>query len=404
MSGFFRRLRNTFKRNRPSSNSIENVDDENIENTNTGLPYRQNEDLNDSNDEIGSVTYNNRPLQTNFRRPQREVISADEYSSTSSLNVRNSELRKESNDFQSDSSRNNKMNRNVNPSVNNNDISITNPTTQERLSLQSQSEDRASRQPQNITPQLPTNNLSPQQLPMPSTNQILQSRMRNHFLAGINRNRRPIEISRNSTLVDFPRGLNPRLNQRLQNSSNGFNRPFLSNRLNRSSFVPRLVPFQSQNKIFNYAIDYPIENVLIDENIPSSMAIKINEAIEYDRFGNAYYNHHYAYEPTVQHMNFDNNQQIDRHVIRNSHPKGMRYIREIKNDPSFSQGNYDCYPRKTNDQIFQTKHLNNLQLMIDNIPEVNYQLISSQNNFNCYPIPINHFTACALSYDPMQIE
>ncbi|CAF4755176.1 unnamed protein product, partial [Rotaria sp. Silwood2] len=289
MSGFFRRLKNTFKRNRPSSNSIENVDDENIENTNTGLPYRQNEDLNDSNDEIGSVTYNNRPLQTNFRRPQREVISADEYSSTSSLNVRNSELRKESNDFQSDSSRNNKMNRNVNPSVNNNDISITNPTTQERLPLQSQSEDRASRQPQNITPQLPTNNLSPQQLPMPSTNQILQSRMRNHFLAGINRNRRPIEISRNSTLVDFPRGLNPRLNQRLQNSSNGFNRPFLSNRLNRSSFVPRLVPFQSQNKIFNYAIDYPIENVLIDENIPSSMAIKINEAIDYDRFGNAYY-------------------------------------------------------------------------------------------------------------------
>ncbi|CAF1492360.1 unnamed protein product [Rotaria sp. Silwood1] len=409
MSGLFQRVKNAFKRN-PSSeniptNSTIDFDNEEIDDTNTRQPYRQNEDLDDMNDEMENVTYNNRSQLTNLRQQQRETIPSDENSQPSLLNTRNTNLRKKPNDFQSGQSHTNVMNRNVNSSVNNNVVPITNSTIQERLPFQSQNQDLSSRPSQQQTmPQAPINNLSPgqnhQQSSIPSTNQILQSSLRNNFLSAMNRNRRPFQINRNSTLIGFPRDLNTRLH----NSSYSFNRPFFSNQLNRSFFKNRLLPFQADRQISNYKFDYPIENVFIDKNIPSSIAIKINEAVEYDRFGNMYHNHHYAYEPTIQHMNFDNNQQIDRHIIGNSHPKGIRYIREIHNDSSFNRRNYNCYPQEIDDEIFQKQNYNNLQLMIDCIPEINYQTISSQDNFNYYPMPIKHYIACALPYDPMRIE
>jgi hypothetical protein len=121
----------------------------------------------------------------------------------------------------------------------------------------------------------------------------------------------------------------------------------------------------------NMQIDYPIENVLIDGDIPSSIAIKINEAVEHDRFGNTYYTHHYAYQPKTQRIAIGSNQQIERRLIGNSYPTGFRYIREI------------TYPQKQN--------LNNIQLMIDNTPEL-----------NSFPSPIYHFTAHASANDPMR--
>ncbi|CAF0839281.1 unnamed protein product [Rotaria sordida] len=398
MSKFFQRVRNVFRKNGSSqnitNNTAEDFNDEQIKDTDTRLAYRENEDLDSVSDETENINNNNNSSQQkNLKQQQKQTTSLETDSSSNSLSLHNSELRKRPNNFQSGLSRNNNMNRNINPSVKNNAVLIRNPTTQKRLSSQSQNSSSSSRSQSSI------NNLPSEQLAIPLKNQILQPPLHDNFLTPMNRYRRPFPIKPNSTLVGFSQR-NPshlRFNQQLQNSSYNFNRPFFSNQLNRPFFKNRLLPFQSQNKISNYEIDYPIENVLFDKNIPSTMAIKINEAVEYDRFGNTYYNRHYAYEPSIQHINIGNRQQIDRHLIENSRPEGMRYIREINN-------NYDCYPQKTNDKIFQRENFNNLQSIINDIPQVNYQIISSNDNFNCYPISINHFTACALPNDPMRIE
>ena len=103
----------------------------------------------------------------------------------------------------------------------------------------------------------------------------------------IPQNRQPFEINPNSNLVGFhPTQQSKYLTSRL-------NKPFLSNRYNRSAFAPHSVSFQPRHQMTKYKFDYPIENVIMDKNIPPSLAIKINDAVEYDRFGNAYFTHHY---------------------------------------------------------------------------------------------------------------
>jgi len=199
--------------------------------------------------------------------------------------------------------------------------------------------------------------------------------LRDRFLSAIKGNRPPLRISPNSTLVGFPPSPN--------RQSSWLGRSSFLPQQNRPPFPTRLLPSRPQTNISNIQIDYPIENVLIDETVPPSIAIKINEAVEHDRFGNSYYTQHYAYEPKTQHIIIGNNQQMQRRLIGNSHQTGRRYIREIQNE-KFS-------PQKQN--------FNNIELIIDNTPQENYLY---QYCLNSFPVPIHHFIAFASPNDPMR--
>jgi hypothetical protein len=126
-----------------------------------------------------------------------------------------------------------------------------------------------------------------------------------------------------------------------------------------------------------------VEDVVFDGNVPSSVAIKVNEAVEYDRFGNQYYTHRYVYEPTIQRFTINGNQQIQRRLLRKPRHKGMRYIREINNE--------NDYPQRQFHQTFPTQNMDNLQFMVN-----------SQYNLHSFPTTVHHFTAHALPNDPMR--
>lgn len=245
--------------------------------------------------------------------------------------------------------------------MNTDNISFTNPSSPAVLPAQGPSSDQLA----NSTPQLP----------LPPINPFPQSSLRDRFPLLANRNQYPMRRSPNTSLVDFP----VNQNRRLAWPGNSSFTP----RRNQSSHPTHLFPSRTQPKLSNIQIDYPISNVIIDGNIPSSIALKINDAVEYDRFGNVYHTQHYAYEPKTQHITIGNNQQIERRLIRNTPHTGMRFIREINNE------NY--YPQK------QTS--NNIQLIIDNTPQITY---SCQYNLNSFSEPINHFIAHASANDPMR--
>jgi len=63
----------------------------------------------------------------------------------------------------------------------------------------------------------------------------------------------------------------------------------------------------------------------------------------------------------------------------------MRYIREINNEKSYP------HPQK--------QKSNNIQLIIDNTPQVIYLC---QHDYNSFPLPINHYIASASPNDPMR--
>jgi hypothetical protein len=233
---------------------------------------------------------------------------------------------------------------NVNPPVNTNTIPIPAPTVLPNP-------DPSAHPPAN-----------PIQPLLPSINQVPQSSLRGGPPSIKNRKRRPFIINPNSQLVGFPR------NRHFQPAS--FVRPtFNPRQQTRPSFPTR--PPRPPVNISNLEIDYPIENVFINENIPSSIAMKINETVEHDRFGNTYNTHRYAYKPKTQHISIGNNQHWECRLVENDHQMGVRYIREIN------------YPQKQN--------LNNAQIILDNSPQL-----------NCFPTPIHHFTAHALPNDPMR--
>lgn len=204
-----------------------------------------------------------------------------------------------------------------------------------------------------------------------------QSVLRDNILAAVKENPPSFPINPNSTLVGFPPNPLKRASQAMN-----FGRP--RQPLQPSRFTPR-----SRNMMSNYKIDFPIEDVFFDENIPSSMAVKINEAVERDRFGNAYFNHHYAYEPTVQNLTIGNSQQLKRLQ------HGRRFVREINN--------YDSDPRSYSEDVFPMYNFNNTPTtIVDSLPQVDYQFLWSENDFNYVPRPINHYTAFALPNDPMR--
>jgi len=150
------------------------------------------------------------------------------------------------------------------------------------------------------------------------------------------RPQQPFRVNPNSTLVGFPRA------QRFSQF--------------RPNFPRRFLPSRQQNVISTRNFDYPVEDVILEGHIPSSLATKINEVIEHDRYGQIYHHtENYVYKPRTQ------RQRISRE--RNS--IGMRYIREIT--PSTQQEFYY------------------------DIPELSF-----------YPGPCLHFVADALPNDPMQ--
>ena len=184
-------------------------------------------------------------------------------------------------------------------------------------------------------------------------------------------------------------------------------------------------------------LDYPIENVLIDANIPSAMAIKINDVIEQDRFGNRHRIHRYTFEPPgSQHLSFTNQQQNNQHFGDNSFHGGTRHIREVHDhdyNPSFDDLSYphsskkpsrrrqqhDYYPETSLNQyidqllhtpgstVIQAQNDNDLQRILNQ--QFYPQLLPAQPSMNVFqsnsdsiPGPVFYYTARALHDDPMR--
>jgi hypothetical protein len=178
-------------------------------------------------------------------------------------------------------------------------------------------------------------------------------------------------------------------------------------------------------------LDYPIENVLIDANIPSAVAVKVNQAVERDRLGNAFHVHRYAVEPTSQQLSFGDGQQMPSRPLRHSQQSGTRHIREIYNDhhdapfdhSRHGHGRHRDHRHQSdahiNDYVdrlihtpgsivIQADNLNNLQQLLGqhqpNVPHLAPHASTGlfQTSAASFPEPIHYYTARALPNDPMR--
>jgi hypothetical protein len=279
------------------------------------------------------------------------------------------------------------------------------------------------------------------------------------FPPGMNPNqssRPPAANNRSMSFRGFPPGMNPQSlpstpGPSMNNPNNSMNNP-------QRSLTRRMDSFQNQpnnndDNVSRLEVDYPIENILVDANIPSAVAVKINETVEQDRLGNAYHIHRYTFEPSSQHMSFRNPQHSHHHRPGGHiHHGGTRHIREIHNehyDPLFSgminphQSNRHSHHRQhhhhsetsLDDYIDRLLHapgsiviqakdssdLNNIltqhlppnqtitqQLTRDPFPSNSMNFIQSntmnpiQSNTNSSDGPVFYYTAQALSNDPMR--
>ena len=209
-----------------------------------------------------------------------------------------------------------------------------------------------------------------------------------------------------------------------------------------SSFNERMASFRSQSNRNNddshsrLELEYPIENVLIDANIPSSMAIKVNDAVERDRLGNNHIIRRYTFDPPSQHMSFQNRPgQFSDQRTENSRHVGMRHIREIspgggtpslddtehprrrahrhrrrRQQSSISVDRYvDELLQSPGRTVFHVDNSNALQQILAQtlIPPQSLPaqplIFPSQSSLNSIHEPINYFVARALPYDPMRI-
>lgn len=200
---------------------------------------------------------------------------------------------------------------------------------------------------------------------------------------------------------------------------------------------PRSRPANDDENLSRLELDYPIENVLIDANIPSAMAIKINDVVEQDRLGNAYRVHRYTFEPSgPQHMSFKTKTPP---AMNSSFRGGTRQIREIHNNHQNSspeirshshrptrqhRQRHDHYASTTTleqyiDQILRTpgstviqaQNPNDLHQILNQ--HLFYpQAVPLQPSYTSYPSnlnsynevsgPVFYFTARALYDDPMR--
>jgi hypothetical protein len=278
------------------------------------------------------------------------------------------------------------------------------------------------------------------QTPTPPTNvQSPSSRVS----PGMNTNQASLPSTTNnpqSSVPGFLPGMNP---QSLPSTSNL--PPSDSNNLvnpQQGPFTKSVSSFRNESNnnddnVSRLELDYPIENVLIDANIPPTVAIKINEVVEKDRFGNAYHIHRYTFEPsTPQQISFGNNQHMIHRFVENPHHGGARHIREIHDNHQNSLFDDMIYPQRSNKQdrqhhhhysetsldqyieellhtpgsiFIQAQDFNDLQRILNQqLP--NNQLIPIQSsinpfqtNTNTFAEPVFYYTAQALPNDPMRI-
>jgi hypothetical protein len=273
------------------------------------------------------------------------------------------------------------------------------------------------------------------------------------FPPGMNLNQRPSPSSNNPQegMTGFPPGMN--LNQPSAPPQNNPQQPFtgfpsgLNSRPSNAQTNDPINPqqgilskpsssFRSQSNnqddnVSRLELDYPIENVLIDANIPSAVAVKINDAVEQDRLGNAYHIHRYTFEPSEpQHLSFNNQRQTG-----SSFHGGTRHIREIHDDhrnPLFNDLSHSSRPNKHSrrrhhyysetaldqyiNQLLQTpgstiieaRNHNDLQSILNQqlVPTQTYPTQPSitpfQSNTDALNGPVFYYTARALHNDPMR--
>ena len=163
-------------------------------------------------------------------------------------------------------------------------------------------------------------------------------------------------------------------------------------------------------------LDYPIENVLIDANIPSTVAFKINDAVEKDRRGNPVHVHRYSFDPRSQEMNY-----ADQQIVPRQADGGFRRIREITPDspPGFRWNSHMeasplAAPPPPPSHHHSFHHPDQFVIHTDNIQTL--QSVLGQNMLypnpasgpfitigDAYEEPIYYYTARALPNDPMRI-
>jgi hypothetical protein len=238
-----------------------------------------------------------------------------------------------------------------------------------------------------------------------------------------------------SSFPGFPPGMNtkslfPPSNVQTNDSNNVVNPQ-------QGTLSKRSPSFRNQlnnhdDNVSRLELDYPIENVLIDANIPSAVAIKINDVVEQDRLGNAYHIHRYTFEPSQpQQISYGNNQSH----VENTFHGGTRHIREIRNDdqnPLFNDISYSSrsnkHSRRRNhhyseteldqyiDQLLHTpgstviqaqnyndlQQILNQQLLSPQILPPQPSINSFQSNTNALTEPVFYYTARALYNDPMR--
>ncbi|UJR27226.1 hypothetical protein I4U23_008522 [Adineta vaga] len=270
----------------------------------------------------------------------------------------------------------------------------------------------------------------------------------NSFFSGMNVNSAsppPLSTINNSQSppAGFPSNFNT--NKPSTNDSNNYmgTKQLTSFPQRGSSFR---TPQHDDDTLSRLELDYPIENVLIDANIPSAIAVKINDVVEQDRLGNNYHVHRYTYEPSSQQISYDNHNQYqpphhnDQHSGDKTHRRGTRHIREIyhnnqnplyddltsshvNHQPSRTPHNrhrYRTYSDVPLDQyidqllrtpgstVIQAQNSDDLQqifgqYMPNNLLAPTQSSLSPlQSNNIPYPEPIAYYTAQALPNDPMR--
>ena len=249
------------------------------------------------------------------------------------------------------------------------------------------------------------------------------------FSPGMNFNQPPLTANPPPAVPGFLLGMN-------RNPTGAPQMPPMSGPNNQptAGVQPNMPPQNQSNDDDNVSrleLDYPIENVLIDANIPSAVAVKVNQAVERDRLGNAFHVHRYAVEPSSQQLSYGDGQQMPSRPIRHSQQSGTRHIREIYNDhhdAPFEHSRHghgrhrdhrhhtDAHINEYVDRLIQTPgsiviqadNLNNLQQILgqhqSNVPHLASHAPTGlfQTSAASFPEPIHYYTARALPNDPMR--
>ncbi|CAF1513492.1 unnamed protein product [Didymodactylos carnosus] len=199
-------------------------------------------------------------------------------------------------------------------------------------------------------------------------------------------------------------------------------------------------------------LEYPIENVHVAPEISSSVAMKVNEAVEKDRWGHHYRANRFIYEPVRQQLTFGtgeysqrNPQMGERHIHEipyynsnsstnesspdDEHYTAIRHRKRLKNTSRRRRRRHHHFD--FNNSLPLDAYYANPSLLIpttDPVGQFIEQLIRTPGTIICKPnstfdlnnqlvqptiwpneithdtnLPVNHYVAHALPNDPMRI-